>query len=465
MNEGLIEFGEKAVEMALRDGADQAEAYVSAIEILTVNIENGAMRFSGWDSHKGMGVRVVKDQKTGFTYTTGMNRESIGDGVRVALKTASVKRPDVDFKSLPEPRTPSEVEGIFDDDVENLTVEEAKDIASRITDSAGSYREGIIPTFGVFESRVHEYAVVNSQGIEVGDAGTVVIAGLRTLLKDEGEITNGLAFQNSRFIKAIDPEDIGVRSAELATTSLNPRRVETMETTVVLDPDAVAGLFGGVLVPALYASNVQEKGSFLVDRLGSSVASDDVTITDDGTLKYGPRTYSVDSEGVPTRRKVLVDEGILKGYLYDTYSANKEGVESTGNAVRSGGFGPFSDPRGREYRFAPTIGGTNFVLEEGDVSREELIEGIDDGVLITFAVGGGSPTSGEFSADGRNLYRIEGGEVTYPIRQAIFAGNIMDLLMGVDGIADNPRSSRGLGPGEIIVPSLRVRKGLIIGDK
>ena len=122
------------------------------------------------------------------------------------------------------------------------------------------------------------------------------------------------------------------------------------------------------------------------------------------------------------------------------------------------------DSRGREYRFAPKIGCTNFIMEKGSTPRDRMIEEVDDGVLVTFAVGGGNTSSGEFSADVRNVYRIEGGEITYPIRQAMFAGNMMGLLKNVDAVGDISRTSGGLSPGEIISPSIRTRNGLIIGD-
>jgi PmbA protein len=464
MAERLIEVAGKAVQSAMKKDADQAEAIACSIGIMTINIENGATRFSGLDQHQGIGLRVVKDSAIGFSFVSNILDESIDSIVTRALKVSSVKKSDPNFKSLSEPKAPTEVEGTFDDDIANLSFEDAKGLASRIAESAESYHEGIMATFGVFESKYKKFAVVNSLGVEVANSGTSVLAGVRTLLEYSGGTSNGLAFQNSRKLKGMDPEDIGERSSKLAVTSVKPRRIKTLETTVILDPDAVAGLFGGVLMPALYGSVIQEKGSFLLDKLSEEVASEAVTVVDDGTLPGGIKTARVDYEGVPTRRTTLIEGGILKDYMFDTYSADKDGIESTGNAVRAGGFGPYRDMRGREYRFAPRIGCTNFVMEKGSTSRERMIEEVDDGILVTFAVGGGSASSGEFSADARNVYRIEGGEITYPIRQAIFAGNMMGLLKNVDAVGDVPRSSGGLNPGEIISPSIRTRKGLIIGD-
>jgi len=465
MDENLTCVGGKAVRYALREGADQAEAYVSSIDILTINIENGVIKFIGNDSHRGIGIRVLNEKRIGFAFTTEMDDEAIKSRARIALKTSYVKKPDPDLIGFPEPKTSTKVEGTFDKEIANLTIEMAKDLAVRLTDTAESYRKGVIPTFGVLESRLKRFAVVNSLGLSAEDSGTIVSAGLRTLFKSEGDVSNGFAFQNSRNLKTLDVEEIGDRSARIAVKSLKPRRISTHKTTVVLDPDAVAGIVGDVLIPSFYGSKVQEKSSFFSNKLSSKVASEAITIIDDGTLKNGPKTSSIDYEGVPTKRKMLIDKGQLSGYLYDTYSANKEGTDSTGNAVRYGGFGTGRDARGREYMFTPTVGVSNFIIQKGSTSRDKLIEEVDEGILLSFAVGGGNSTSGTFSADSRNVFRIENGEITYPIRQAVFVGNIMELLKNVDAVANNVRSSEGLEPGGIMTPSIRARECLIIGDK
>jgi len=262
----------------------------------------------------------------------------------------------------------------------------------------------------------------------------------------------------------MDPEWIGEKASTLALTSKNPKKIETQVSTIILDPDAVAGLLQGVLKNALYSDVVQKKSSFLYGKLGNKIGVNNLTIYDDGTLFDGWKTSSIDHEGVPMKKKTLIKEGILEGYLYDTYNANKENTESTGNAVRSGGFGPYSDPRGREYRFPPGIGCTNLVLEEGTTNRDSLIEDVKDGFVVSFAVGGGSSSSGDFSADARNVYKIENGEIVYPVRQAMYVGNLMDMFMNLDGLGDNMRSSGGLNPGEIYSPSIKISKGLMVGD-
>jgi PmbA protein len=331
-------------------------------------------------------------------------------------------------------------------------------------DSAEALNKDIVPTFGVFESSSRWFAILNSDGVYADFIGTNVAAGLRTIYDYGTGTSNGLAFQNSRHLKNIDPESIGERSSSMALMSKNPVKIKSEESTIILDPDAVAGLLQGVLLDAFYGDVVQKKGSFLYGKLGERIASNNLTIVDDGTLYDGCKTSSIDYEGVPTKRNTLISKGLLQSYLYNKYAADMEDTESTGNAVRSGGFGPYRDSRGREYRYPPRVGCTNFIVMKGTISRDQMVEEVDDGYIITFAVGGGSPSSGDFSADARNVFKIEKGEITYPVRQAVFTGNISELLLNIEEIGDNIRSSGGLNPGEIYSPSIKIKKGLIVGD-
>ena len=330
-----------------------------------------------------------------------------------------------------------------------MAYDDAKRISTRLIQSAEELHENITATFGIFESRTHWFSILNSNDLNIECLGTKVSAGLRTLYDDGLESSNGLAFQNSRHLKKVDAESIGWRSANMALMSRKPRRIKSQRASIILDPDAVAGLFQGVLVNAFDGDLVEKKGSFLYGKIGDKIASDKLTVIDDGTIFDGCNSTPIDLEGVPMKRKTLIENGVLNGYLYDKYSADRIGVESTGNAVRFGGFGPYRDSRGREYRYTPKIGCSNFIIKEGESNREGMIDEIDDGFIITFAVGGGSVSSGDYSSDARNVFRVENGEITYPVRQAVFSGNIKDLLMNIDEIGLNTRSSSGLNPGEI----------------
>jgi PmbA protein len=460
----LVGFAHKTVDYAIKGGAEQAEAYSSAIQILTVNVENGELKLYGSDYHEGLGVRVLKNKKLGFYYTTSFDEKSLASSAKNALKFAALKSPDPEFKEFPKPKLPTKVSGVLDKSIVNIDSATAAGYMSRLIEAAKLRDNRIIPTFGVFESSYKTFSVVNSNGVEVSHSGTTASIGLRTLIDSKDGASNGLNYQVARNLNELDPEWIGRRSAELAISSMKPRRIKSIKTTVILDPEAVSALFGEVLMPALYANRIQDKSSYFVDKVSSKVGSENVTIIDDGTFAGGYRTASVDEEGVPTKKKTLINKGILGGFLYDSYTAGKDGKQSTGNAVRFEGFGPDRDGRGREYSMVPKIGGMNFIMSKGSAKRDSLIEETEDGVLVTFAVGGGSPTSGDFSADTRNAYRIENGEVTYPIRQAIFAGNMLELLSNIDAVSGDPRWCGGLKPGQVLSPTVRVKDGSIIGD-
>ena len=461
------EYSEKA-EMALRYaseiGAEEAEVIVTNADILTINIENGDTRFGGVDNHHGIGVRVCKNKSIGYTYATQLSDSIIKNMVNRALKVASVMKRDELFTGFTSPKPSTHVNGVYDPQLSSITYDEAKNYAVRIIESARGINKDIVPTFGVFESSTRWFNILNSNGVNTDFIGTYASAGLRTIYEYNSNSSNGLAFQNSRQLKDINPELIGKNSAEMALMSKNPVKIGTEEAEIILEPDAVAGLFQGVVLEAFSGEVVQKKGSFLYGKMGEKIASENLNIIDDGTRPYGIKTSSIDYEGEPTKKKKLVEKGVLQSFLYDKYIADKENKKSTGNAVRVGGFGPYRDSRGREYKYPPRIGCTNFIVKEGMRSRDEIIDEVDNGYMISFAVGGGSPSSGDYSADARNVFKIENGEIAYPVRQAVFTGNINQLLINIEELGSNSRSSGGLNPGEIYTPSVKIRKGLLVGD-
>jgi len=461
MSSEILTWAEKAVKLAEALGAEQAEAFVMRDDLKYLTVELGEVKFRSRDSHTGMGLTVNRNGSLGFAYTTKMDDGGVEDATRDSLKVASVRVPDPNFKGFPEPKKIIPVTGAYDEKLAQLSDIKAVELATTMMEASKQPDSAIIPTFGVLECHKRTKAVVNSMGLAVEDVGTILSVGLRTLLKKGDRAGNGYDFQSSRNLDKIDPAAIGYKAGELAVSSMDTRDIETCKTTVILDPHAVAGVFGSVLAQPLMGNLIHEKRSIFVDKVGHDLGCEKITVIDDGTLPGGHNTGSFDAEGVPMQRKTLIDKGVLKGYVYDTYTSNLANTESTGNAVRSGGYMTGNRP----YRNTPTVGATNFIIATGDSNRETMIEETDDGVLLTFAVGGGSPISGDFSTDARNAFKIEGGEIAYPIKQAMFTGNVLDILKNLESISKKSRFSGGLSPGMVLAPTIKFSQGTIIGGK
>lgn len=219
-----------------------------------------------------------------------------------------------------------------------------------------------------------------------------------------------------------DPEAVGRTAAARALRRLGARKVATREVPVIFDPETAAGLVRAIATAASGPS-LYRRASFLVDRLGTRIAAPAVTIVDDGALPAALGSRPFDGEGLATRRTTLVAEGVLESYLLDTYSARKLGLRSTHHAVRDGsGVG---------------VATTNLILLPGTASPADLVASVDDGFYVTELIGFGvNGVTGDYSRGAVGLW-IERGRLAYPVEEVTVAGNLLDMLAAVDGVAND----------------------------
>jgi PmbA protein len=191
---------------------------------------------------------------------------------------------------------------------------------------------------------------------------------------------------------------------------------------------------------------VQRNQSALKGKIGEKVASENVTIHDDGLFSGGLHTWKFDGEGVPQQKTPIVEKGILRNFLYDNYTAKKEGKESTGNAARAG------------YLSTPSLEATNFHFMPGTKSPEELINNVDDGLLVYYLQGAHSsnPASGEFSVVATPAWKIKNGEIAYATKGAMLAGNVFQILKSISALADNERKIAQLVAPWVLVENVKV---------
>ena len=254
-------------------------------------------------------------------------------------------------------------------------------------------------------------------------------------------MATGSEFFNSRGYQP-SLEDVGRTAAKMAFSSLGGCRAESGTFDVLLKPLAVAELLDYTLLPAFAADNVQKGRSTLAGRLGEKISAESLVIADDGLLPGGMDSSAFDGEGVPSQRTVLIDKGILRGYLYDSYTAGKEGVPSTGNAVRSG------------YTGVPSVGSRNLIV--GSSEPQDLLAETK-GYLVNGLIGAhtANPISGDFSVEAKNAFLIAPGEEAKPIRSLMLAGNFFELLKDVE----IGRDVRAIGA--IVTPTIKVRMKVV----
>src|SRR5437762_9728042 len=241
------------------------------------------------------------------------------------------------------------------------------------------------------------------------------------------------------------PEKVGTIAAQRTIRRLGARKVKTAQVPVVFDPMVAASslerIFEGVNGDSVYRG-----ASFLAGKLGQKIAGDNVTIIDDGTIPGGFETSPFDGEGIPTRRTVVIENGVLKSYLLNTYTAKKLGLETTGNASRG-------------LAGTPGIGPGNYYLQPGAKMPKEIIAAIPEGLYVTEFLGhGANLVTGDYSRGASGLW-ISGGELTYPVEEITVAGNLKELFFNISEIG-NDLDFRGA----MACPTIRV-DGLMVGGE
>ena len=447
--ERIQDSAEKAVKTALSKGAAEAEAYVQEWQAVSVGIEHGQITKSRTIFDRGLGIRVAADRAIGFAFTNNLSeKRGVEKAIENALSAAKASKSDPNWNGLPEKKSASVPKKTFDDRIVELRPEELVETAAIMLDAATNIDERVFPVEGGTGAGYVAQAIANSNGVTGFNKGTIIECSLAAVANDRNKVTPVCYEVATERTYNINAEWVGKEAAHLALSALRSKRVETKTTNVVLTQFALQGLLYYTLINAIKADNVQRGQSAFKDKIGMEVASENVTIYDDGLFPGGLQTAAFDGEGVPHQKSLLVENGILKNLLYDNYSAKKEGRESTGNGVRGG------------YMSTPSIEATNFRVIPGCPSSEELLGEVDEGLIIYYLQGAHSsnPVSGEFSVVATPAWKIEKGEIIHSSRGVMLAGNIFEVLKNVGAIASNERKM-----GRLVAPWMMVENVKVIG--
>lgn len=440
-----LEIAVRAVEEAQRLGADMSEAYISNSKQLFIDVRSQEVDTLKMTEETGLGIRLLKDDRIGFVFTTELDRDSINQVIGQALNNAKKTAADV-YNTLPEPAGEYPVLEVFDPQLAMIPVEEKIELAREIERAGRSYDKRIAITEScTYQDAQYFVALANSKGAAASYSGTLAGASSHFVAQEEGDSQTGFGMQFGVSYDSLKPKEIGMEGAVKAVRMLGAQSMPTQRTTAVFDPYIVTNLLG-VLAPAVCADSVQKNKSLLAGRLGEQVASEIVTIIDDGRLSGGIMSSPFDGEGVPTGTTPVIGEGVLKNYLHNSYTAGKSGCKSTGNGIRCS-----------SYKGIPEVSTTNFYLAPGKVTRKELLGDINQGLYITEVMGmhTANPVSGDFSVGVSGLL-IKNGELTTPVRGVAVAGNILELFKSVNCVADDLRFFVGKGAPTIRVDSITV---------
>jgi PmbA protein len=449
--QALSDLAADVVERARKGGADVAEAIARSGSELSTKVRLGEPELVEEAAHRGLGMRVIKAGRVALTSTSDLTPRGLDRFVKDALELVEISQQDP-FAGPADPELVAkggfaELD-LYDPAGGRVTAAEAIELAKRGEAAARAFDPRISNSDGATFSRTAgAFALVLSGGFRGGYAGSYASLVVSPIAEDEGgKKRRGFHYTAKRYLGDLDtPEAVGKEAARRTLRKLGARKVPTCEAPVIFDPDAARSILG-LLSSCIMGGSIWRKSSYLVGREGTRVASDLVTVVDDPLLPRAPGSRPFDGEGLFSRKNVIVDRGILKTYLCDSYSGRKLGRPSTGSASRGSGGGVGAST-------------SNFSLLPSTTPAADILASTKRGLYVTEMMGFGfNAVTGDFSR-GASGFWIEDGKFAHPVSEVTISLNVDQLWQRIDAVGDDldQRSSTAS-------PTLRVSAMTIAGS-
>jgi len=437
---------QELVKKALKFGASEAEVYLETGRNLSIQVLNGDIETIEEASSAGIGFRVIVDGRMGFSHCNDLSDQSLEKTLKRAIEFAKLTTAD-ESNILPADQPDKEIAGLFDPSIAKVPMEDKIQMAlklEKMTLAINGVSKSSGASYGEGESKVF---ITNSNSLAKSYKTTGCGIGVSVVAeKGEQKNTGGEFCSRRHFADLLPLEEIAKEAAKKATRLIDPIMIPTQRAAVIVDSSAAGSLIRGI-IGALNGERVLQGASFLKDSLNKSFASEHLSLIDDGTRAKGMGSAPFDGEGVPTQNRVLVDKGVVKGFIYNTIAGARAGVESTGNASRGG------------FSSLPGIGTHNLYVAAGNYSPEEIISATEKGLLLTEVTGYGiNPVNGNFSG-GASGFWIENGKIKHPVKGLTIAGTADEILNGIDMMGNDLDMNKSFTS-----PTFRVKEMMIGGE-
>ena len=436
------------VSRAMKAGATAAESVARDGNEFSTSVRMGQVETLKESGGCSVGLRVFAGQRTASTYASDLSAESLDRMVKSAVELAKITSEDPNA-GLPDPAELGKLTTdlkLHYDDVWELPPAERIDYARRAEKAALETDKRLGNSDSAsFDCSSGKTAFANSLGFLGESRGTSCsVSAVPIAVAEDGSMQRDGWFARSRSIANLEsPEAVGKEAARRALLRLGARKMPTQQVPIVYDPQMSRGLLEEVF-DAITGDAVWRQASFLAGKIGLQVAGDNVTIVDDSTIPGGFGSSPFDGEGLPSRRTVVVEKGILKSYLLNTYTARKLGMRSTGNASR-----PVAGN--------PGISSGNFFLQKGEFTPQQILGDIKNGFYVTDIFGFGVNTvTGDYSQGASGLW-IQNGELAFPVEEVTVAGNLKDMLRNISMIGTDLEFR-----GSTAAPTIRI-EGMTVG--
>ncbi|MBI2677990.1 MAG: TldD/PmbA family protein [Candidatus Koribacter versatilis] len=453
----LKQLATDVVKRAMAGGAAAAECVVRQGDEFSSVVRLGQVETLKESGGRSMGLRIFFHANGGgeggfraaSTHTSDFSKEGVEQMISGALALAKITSADP-HSGLPAAGEFGQLSGdlaLYYDDVYSLPTEERIAQARRAEQAAMSADPRISNSEGgSFDAATGNKILANSLGFVGEYRRSYCSLSAVPIAQQDGAMQRDFWYSVARTLAKLDsPESVGKTAAARTLRRLGARKVPTARVPVVFEPMVARSLIENIF-EAVNGDSIYRGASFLAGRLGEQVAGENVNVIDDGTIPGGFGTSPFDGEGVPTRRTVVIERGVLKSYLLNTYTARKLGLATTGNASRG-------------LAGTPGIGVGNFFLEAGDKTAEAIIREVPDGLYVTEFLGFGvNLVTGDFSRGASGLW-IRNGELAFPVEEITVAGNLRDMFRNITAIGSDLEFR-----GAVAAPTIRIDGLTVAGE-
>jgi PmbA protein len=420
------------------------EIYISQIASTSIEVKDQNIDCFTTAQSTGLGLRVIKDDRIGFSYTTLLTPESFDQIILNALTSAGNSSPDTLYGFPAKPILPVELD-LLDSNFNLLSKDKKIERLKEIERDAFSFDKRItkVRKAAYYEQKVNR-ELVNSHGLNLSHSDTLYTTSIVVVAEENGDSQVGWDFDFNRFYTRLQTDSLGPAASKKALALLGAQPAASFRGPVVLD-SSVASQFLGIVAQSFLAESAQKKKSILQGKLDKKIFSEKLSIVDDGLYPGGMSTAPFDGEGVGKQRTSLVDHGVFRCFLYDTYCAKKDKTQSTGNSSRGSSKSP------------PHMGYSNLYIQEGKSSQDEIFSSVGKGLFVNEVMGihTANPISGDFSL-GINGFLIIGGKKSFPVKGMALAGNILKLFKDITLVGNDLRFYGKIGSPTIMIGEMDI---------
>jgi PmbA protein len=453
----ILPAAEGTVKLAMKRGFDEVEVFSTKIITRDV-IFREKIEAAKTNTITGLSIRGILNKRVGFYSVSSLDQSNIEIAVDQSLKIAKANQEDPDWHSLPRKYGKTQVKKVTDKKLVTLTAKDLVDEVKLAMDTVHEIDQSLAITRGFISTGVHYDAIANSHGCKLERKETAAASSIAVKAATADEKGVSHESSQSHFWRGLNTEHVARTVSERALKMLHAEPIPNGKANTVWRNDAFASIIDTMLARTITADAVQRNRSPWVGKLGKTVASEDVSIIDEGKMIAGMGTREFDDDGTPQKRVPVIEKGVLRGFLYDTYTANKENCPTTGNAHRD--LGTFTAPP--NYAKLPSPYPNNLVVKPTSVTPNEVIKETGKGLCVVETIGEwlSNPISGDVSATVSSGFLIEDGELGRAVKGVIVTGNFFDILKGKMDLRANDLDIAG----SVYAPTTQVLDMTVAGE-